>query len=231
MQPLSAATGRHLALTSRSQFVEIVRADLAYLRDEWDDTVDDHSLRRSSTVLRRLLVQGDLLRAWREVGLPGQPQITASTLAPVLARVPRSEIRFAAAGGAKYQGAELRGALLRNRALSAGDVKRSYEDGMPSNTQSLTAFTDAICVIVKGKPVSRRLLIKYVANKLGGAHVDTRRGPKPEDQIFALLDGARDITLLGKPAVYFELLSIGQALSAAEDVDRFLDAAGACTTH
>jgi hypothetical protein len=76
---------------------------------------------------------------------------------------------------------------------------------------------EAPAVCVRGKLIARRAVVKYVANKLGGAHIDPRRtGP------YAVLESAVDVTLLGKPAVYFELLSIGQALANSEDAERFV---------
>jgi hypothetical protein len=56
------------------QLLEIVQSDFRFLRDEWDNQVDDHSLRRSSPILRRFLVENDLHRAWKIVGMPNQPR-------------------------------------------------------------------------------------------------------------------------------------------------------------
>ena len=64
-------------------------------------------------------------------------------------------------------------------------------------------------------------MIQYVANKLGGAHHDERRGVK--DMKFTLLDQAvREIQIAGKSAVYFELLSCGKALIKSDDIRKFL---------
>lgn len=77
-----------------------------------------------------------------------------------------------------------------------------------------------------GQIVVRRILIKYVANKLGGAHHDSKRGTSHEEQLFGLLDTARaQVKLLDKPAVYFELLAIGQSLAGASDIQRLCQVA------
>jgi hypothetical protein len=70
-----------------------------------------------------------------------------------------------------------------------------------------------------GKRFSRAQVVKYVANKLGGAHFDTRRGHRKEDPDFILLDKVTPtVHLLDKPAIYFELLSIGQAVAGSHDL-------------
>jgi len=209
-----------------TELVGIVAADLSFLHAEWDEEVDDHSLRRSSTILRRLLVEGVLQRAWKAAGLDKEPSITASTLEPILNRFPLDKLTFAAAGGARYRGAELRGALIANYAFSPDEVRKGFEDGLPSATTGLRAFTEAPCIVVNGELVSRRILVQYVANKLGGAHLDQTRGATAKERLYRLLDQARrEIMLLDKPAVYFEVLSMGQALVASPDIESFRCAA------
>ena len=145
-----------------------------YLTVEWNENIEDDALRRGSTVLRRLLVDGDLQRAWRVAGFERTPRITCSTLRPILRSEPLDKIAFAAAGGAKYQGAELRGALMVNYAKLPDQVKSDYESGVPSEQVPLKDFIESACIVVKGQIVARCVLIKYVANKLGGAHHDHR---------------------------------------------------------
>lgn len=79
-------------------------------------------------------------------------------------------------------------------------------------------------MVVQGIPVPRRVLVKFISNKLGGAHFDASRGASLEERQFALLDEVRErLRLMGKDAVYFELLSVGQTLAASMDVQRFLE--------
>jgi len=207
----------------RNDLVQIVSEDLQYLKEEWNESVEDSALKRGNTVLRRLLVQNELQRAWRAVGLPSQPLIRASALKPILDEIPREKIVLAGAGGARYKGIELRGILIANYAMNKTEIKSQHEAGVPSAKMKLCDFIDAPCVVVSGELVPRRMLINYIANKLGGAHFDTKR--KTDERIFALLDEARaKFKFAEKPAVYFELLSIGQAVAHCEDVSRFLGA-------
>jgi hypothetical protein len=208
------------------ELIKIVASDLRFLRDEWDNKVDDHSLRRSSPILRRLLVEQDLHCAWKALGFEGQATIVASTLKPILQAVPAQHILFATAGGASFGGAELRGFVRAKSKLDQAQVDRLAGGPVPNAKFSLLDFVDDASVIVAGIEVKRRQVIKYVSNKLGGAHLDRRRGTTKEGMIFDLLDKASEsYTLLEKPAIYFELLSIGQALVNSADVMRFLDRA------
>ncbi len=207
---------------SSLELARVVHSDLKYLRDEWGDSVSDDTLRRSSTVLRRLLVDGDLQRAWKTVGLPCEPQITAAHLKTTVLFISQQNILFASAGGATYHGVELRGALATNFAMNEKEIRRIGDQGVPERTVGLRQYIADPCIIILGADVSRRVLIKYIANKLGGAHHDSRRLPTKEEDLYSRLDAAsQHILLMDKPAAYFELLSIGQALSASSDLRSF----------
>lgn len=204
------------------ELLGIVSSDLQFLRDEWDNDVDDHSLRRSSTVLRRLLVENDLHRAWKVAGFDGQATIRASTLDPILQILPAHRIEFASAGGASFKGAELRGALVMKEQMNDNQARRLSEGPPPERGYRILDYVEDVSVIVRGTPIKRRHIIKYVANKLGGAHLDPHRNVRKEDEIYGLLDDVGDsFMLLEKPAIYFELLSIGQAIAKSEDLLKF----------
>jgi hypothetical protein len=72
--------------------------------------------------------------------------------------------------------------------------------------------------------VSRRHLIQYISNKMGGVHWDSiRTGSKPKDAAFAALDLlSGSANLAGKDPVYFELLAIGQSLVRAPQIASLL---------
>jgi hypothetical protein len=57
----------------------------------------------------------------------------------------------------------------------------------------------------------------------------TSRGSTPEDQLFRLLDSAsNEIKILNKSLIYFELLSVGQAIAKSDDIARFLQSNRPC---
>jgi hypothetical protein len=60
--------------------VKTVFEDLLFLRQSWDQSTDEPSLRRTSPIFRRLLVKDAFGHAWRSVGLAKEPKLTAGTL-------------------------------------------------------------------------------------------------------------------------------------------------------
>jgi hypothetical protein len=61
---------------------------------------------------------------------------------------------------------------------------------------------------------------RSILNKLGGTHFDATR--KKGEEAYAMLDSVMKgkFEVLEKRAVYFELLSIGQAVAASPDTKR-----------
>ena len=196
-----------------TDIVENTLSDLTHLAGELHERVDDHSLRRSSAILRRLLVDDELGQAWRADGRERQPIIRAATLTSLLSRVPQRRVVMAAAAGAHYEGLAMMGIAELNYKLSADEVKSLHGDGLPLVDLPLQSYLASATMIVAGHAISRRLLVKYVANKLGGAHHDPKRRPDKEAKPYELLDQVRERYQLGvKNAVYFELLAVGQAI-------------------
>ena len=132
-------------------------------------------------------------------------------------------------GGAKYKGIIIQAMGVRNRALSPEEVKAEYEqtkDIMGKNYPvKLVIFLRQPSFVIEGIFINREEVIKYVANKLGGAHYDSSRKPKTSardvslGEKYTLLDSVRSSTMLAdKNAIYYELLSIGQRLVNSKDV-------------
>ena len=72
-------------MKDQKQLLNVVYSDLCYIRDEWDEVIEDDKLRRDSTVLRRLLVDGDLLRVWNITDFHEQPKINSPSLSGITA--------------------------------------------------------------------------------------------------------------------------------------------------
>jgi len=207
-----------------SYILKVVASDLKYLGEEWDQDIDDDSLRRSSNVLRMLLVDGKLLEVWRSAGFDDQPQIVAPTLEEHLKRFRLEDIQLAQAGGAEFKGITVAAIFTLSTSLNQEQIKELYALGPRVHTASykLADFIESPCIIVEGIIITRRELVKYVANKLGGAHIDQRRDiSKPQERKFVYLDKIREtMQVAGKPAIYYELLSIGQSLVRSDDIKR-----------
>lgn len=208
-------------------FLEVIAGDLRFLHSEWDQEIDEDSLRISSPILRRLLVDMDLGKAWRMARHNGEPEINASSLKHIYhfakkSRIDMKSVRLATAGGARYHGSILQGFFDIEFVLSDFHIDRIREMKPVNEILKLTPFTRSFCMIVNGTPVSRADLIKYVVNSLGGAHLGP---PKRKKQLptYRLLESIRKTHgVLGIDAVYYELLSIGQQLNQSEDIKMLL---------
>jgi len=206
-------------------FVDTVASDLTFLREEWDEDIDDDSLRRSSAVLRILLVDGAYGRAWRLVGLDKEPLLVAVDLDSVLASPPRADITYAQAGGARYGGMEISPILIGDGVLDDSDAQAldSYLSQDFTREFGISSYTESDAIFGLGRRVKRREVIQYVANRLGGAHLELEGG-HTTPQAFDVLDELARMELAGKPAVYYELLATGQAVAASGGAGDFLAA-------
>lgn len=209
------------------ELLQIVLEDLEYLSSHWDQDIDDASLRRTSPVLRTLLIDGKLLAAAKEVGLDIRVLTPAITKAHTETEM--KSMKFYQAGGAKYQGNIVQSFSIINRALSPEERKDRYEIEKKligkNYPVKLSEFLRQASFVVEGIIINREEVIKYVANKLGGAHYDSNRRSSPpgapislEDK-YMLLDSIRNSTMVAdKNAIYYELLSIGQRLVNNHDI-------------
>lgn len=187
-----------------------VRSDLQHLADTWVDEVDDDWLRRESAYFRRLLIgdrMGDVLRLWKAERRKGEPRLLGATLAALDA----SDVDFATADPVRTRW---------GTTFSAIAYTSIREDRPPlpgPQLMPLSRYLDGVPLIAGGTKVRRRDLVKYVANKLGGAHLDERRDPA-RDAAFIALDQIRGASVMDRQATFGQLLAMGQALVGSEDV-------------
>ena len=204
----------------------VIVSDLRHLQEGWDGgRVDDDRLRRDSGILRRLLIDngGGLLRTYRRrAGLKGEIKVEAQDLGRQLVGTDRKHLRFAAAGGGTHAGMTVAAVSVHSVAMSADEVRAQYERGMPTSVFGLSKFLDSPCLILDGRSINRRDLIKYVTNRLGGVHFDENRDPVTERAFLALDRIMGTISIAEKNVVYFELLSVGQAILGSAQVTEML---------
>lgn len=197
------------------QLVKTVIEDIKYLRDDWNDEIDDASLRRGSVVLRRLLINHDLQRAWTSLGMGVPLTIEAVSLRMVLKSVAIKNIYFASAGGAKYKGATVARFFM---AKGSAPLQRSGSSSAPSKEIfGIKQFLRSPCLIVKGQEVQRGELVEYVANKMGGAHFDSERHDGDINRLMDEVMGEGP-QILNKKVIFYELLAIGQAVAESENI-------------
>ena len=204
--------------------LKTVAEDLEHLRDDWWENPSDPTLRRGSAILRRFLAEGILRQAWKSAGFEREPMVRAPRLESLLGH-DLSSIEFAFAGGAHLQGTFVAGACVNkgNRPPVGGpDVATAMDYQF-----KLSAFTESLALVLRGQKVNRRELVKYFAHEKGGVHLDglSSRRRKEEEQLVRSLAGfERAAKVFNKDAFYFELLSIGQAIGRAPDLQKLIAA-------
>ncbi|MEX2645454.1 MAG: hypothetical protein WD249_04250 [Gaiellaceae bacterium] len=136
----------------------------------------------------------------------------------------RSVIEHAQAGGALFGGGEISPVLKGIGGLNEEDARELHNllDQDHTRSYGLSEYVESAAIFYKHTYIARRHVVKYIANKLGGAHLDVSRTRK-EDGPYVLLDDLQARAhLMGKPAAYYELLSIGQAIASSADAKVFI---------
>jgi hypothetical protein len=181
----------------KAEVLRIVFDDLAYLHEEWDQAIAENSLRVTSPVLRRLLVDDALLqRAWRIAGFDKSAKITTSPLKPDLEYMNQAshEVLLAWAGGARIPGLGRVGNMIvvakylsdeEAKALSTAQGKEEEE------TLDLPKYIEAPAIVVKDEVIPRRVVIKYIVNTQGGSHAGDKKVSEPEKRQYRRLDEAK----------------------------------------
>lgn len=199
----------------QKELSEYVLDDIALLREDFggNDFLDSR-IRNASAILNKLLNEGNLLKAWRfNIGKLSQPIITAPRLEYFMNVDPSRGILNAVAGGAHLGGIQHALGIVNKGRISLE---------APANTDpiehkfKLNTYLEATGLILDGVAISRFNLIKYVANKAGGKHIDFKL--KDQKEFIALRNGKDNFSYFGKNAINIELHSIIQLLVGAEDI-------------
>lgn len=210
---------------SDKYFIQTIVEDLLHLKHSWSDVVDDAILRRDSAILRRLLIEGVLNKAWNILGFSQKICVVAPRAEFFLETNDSHKIDFILAGGGLYQGI-IAALAMHNKGKET--VKLPSHLNPIEHKFTLSEFLDSISIFVENTSISRCELIQYVANKLGGVHIDFSRKGRLAQKFETLDRNIERFKFKGKPplkgknTVYFELLSIGQLLSNSEDVKRLI---------
>lgn len=174
--------------------------DLAYLREMVGrDQLGAPELRRASAVLRRLLVEGDLVA----VAGPrvGKLMISSPDLGPLHRANDRERIPFAAAAGASLFGVEMAGLLAH-----PGSKPRDLPGYRPDARVKLTMenFLKQRVICLHGEWVTRHQIIKFVANVGSGVH--SGAPAEPEERLIHRMRSALKAEMVdGMPSISFNL--------------------------
>lgn len=208
--------------------LSVVRTDLVWLRDEWSHDLGRDAVRRASPALRLLLVDNLYGQAWRAVGLPREPVISAISLDRYDDLIESGKVTSAyAAGPTGHEAQIFTSVTVHGEIPEWMDPNRHQQLGHEHASDfPLRAFLESTCMVVEGHRVSRRELIKYVANRLGGAHFGLAGAKLATRPLFELLDKAADDggLVLGYPLPHYLLLTVGYALARSADLEVFVAA-------
>lgn len=200
-----------------------VLADINYLNEEWNQDIDDQSLRRSSTVLRNLLIEDQLIKVASY--LKEEISIMAPLVSKYEDQLNDPSIIYYQCGGAKFNGTEIFFIKISTRDMTPESIKADNEKQKDMDGRSyaikLSKFMKQASFMIDKVRINREEVIKYIVNKKGGAHYDSSRKNNDLERKYSLLDSIYSgIQMVDKNAVYYELLSIGQRLIGSVDVAR-----------
>jgi hypothetical protein len=179
---------------NRVELFKIVADDLEYLHTEWNSDPSDTTLRHGSVALRRLLLENQIQTAWRDSGILGRITIPA----PNLDKLINSDRGVVAgfAGGAHFKDVYAKLGIIRDESIQSRLPSREPKD----EQYRLNKFLEATGLYFARRRIKRREVISYVANKLGGAHLDFDRD---SESFKALASAEIQFQLMGKDAVFF----------------------------
>ena len=207
-----------------NELIKTVSEDLEFVKNEWNmDDISDSNLRRSSHILRRLLIEGDLNKVSIFLNF-GKIKIYSKDDS-----CNEDGLVLSQNGGGKFNGMTVSNLKIYNKIHTPDQIKKDYESDKNKKAQaiSINRFLKNKCITFQDMSLDREDIIKYVANKLGGVHYDSSRvessgKPNKEELMerYKVLDNYRKegFQIAGKDAVYFELLSVGKTIIKSNDI-------------
>ncbi len=225
-----------------------IAEDIEWLQREWCTVYEpphDEELRRGTAVLRRLLLDGNLQAAWIHFGFERSPRLSGPDIVAILKGNGHELRRVVSmvAGGAICNGIQMSAigaARTHNRTTgvsadadegfavevfsvarsAVGEPVKGELKDLAERSWNLNAYLDAPGAIRLGQTLSRRDIIQYFANSAGGVHLDYdgKRHRTQEETYRLLRELDQKVVADTMDGLFFELLSIGQAIAKSEDL-------------
>ncbi|MDA3838452.1 MAG: hypothetical protein PF574_05670 [Candidatus Delongbacteria bacterium] len=200
-----------------------VLEDLAYLKENWTKGIDETSIRHSSHILRSLLVENDLMKVKNALNIKFRILVSNHKK---LNDNENQDLNFFMPKGALFvDNPQITNMQVFNRALSDAEMTQLYLNGktVEKSFVQINKFCKTIAFIIKGIEITKDELIKYVCNKMGGVHYDTKRSDKYLDKKYKLLDGIfKSVAVQSSNPIYSSIQGIGQDIVNSPDLDKFL---------
>lgn len=156
-----------------------------------DAPLDEGSIRAASPILRRWITEGVLAKLTHDLGCSVTlPALNNDAVVRALPGAP--EVDYFLTGGVRFSGVSVSG-TYRSSAPYRGVVPIPI-DRMDFEQMRLGAFTRQKRLYFAGQFFTCEEIIKFVANRLGGVHLDARRDGRSE-----LLEAAAGAVTFGGP--------------------------------
>lgn len=215
--------------------------DLEHLSKRLPPNLIDSELRHYSVILRKLLLENCLGKAWKQVGFDKQPKLVANDLtrSPNYSKVNEIE-KYAAAAGGGISNLIGKKNYVYTPLVYDADKNSLFVESLMGNGEfhtmftvevSLSKFLENNCIVTCAGNISRRELIIYYLYILGGAHpsgkMKAKLTPLKEkiEQITPILNKFSNAIhgISGIPegisgVLGIEFFSIFQSIMAAPDV-------------
>lgn len=224
--------------------LRVAKGQLEHLKGQLQcPPLDYDDLLRLSAILRQLLVDNDGLgqSAWNTLGYAKAVRIQTTYIDDLLENIclRDSSVNIAANGvviGSMWHGSWGQ-CDPHIRARLQEDLAPFGDDAYEPTTLILSDYLRSTCIYLAGVKVSRRHLVKYVANKLGGIHYDTARNKEDAlelasynalDYLFDFYsaypkDGRLWRVVEGRlHALHLALLAVGRDVTESKDINFLL---------
>jgi len=248
-QPIASTARRVWEKAARHHSYRSVAEDIEWFQTEWlvrADNLSDAELRRGSTQLRLLLNEGLASKAWRDYGFDRQPMLDGPDIVALAAR-DNLRLDLAAsvvAGGGRVNDVDMAfiGAFRIDNpttgikanaeegfAVSVTAVTRDARRATPGELDALVnkpdyvdRYLSAPGAVRRGELISRRDIIEYFRNYMGGSHHDFATGkPHARNAKYELIAELEQMLRADvRDGLHFEILSIGQAVARSDDMRR-----------
>lgn len=209
------------------------------------ESLTDALIRQGSAVLRRLLVEDVAGTAWRQMGFTKSPMLKGPDLLAALKQrnIPTSRVAVGAAAGVRYGGMDT--ALMAAYRIDnpctgvSADAEEGFAvafvhaarqsnetaapdlDPLIERSWFLSEYLNAPGFVRRGETLSRRQVIKHMANDMGGVHLEKNTASNVRD---LLVEAESKLFIKSKSGTlrsfYIEVLAIGQAVGRSDDLQK-----------
>lgn len=192
--------------------------DLIWLSELAQGNPSGHDIRRSTTVLRNLLIYHRIQDAWNRLDLPGRPCIETNTI-----ELPRLRILINGVPAQRTADDDnnivalappVRGGVPFTRCLSLSSYWNGANPISTRNRMKISAFLNSAGIFSMGEKISRRSAIEFVCHKRGGAHLDWNVAS-------AAIQAAYDPQLPG-PGDYCGVEEFSVTIKGLNDLERYI---------